>query len=108
MKSMRFLFAALICVVGFTSGPPHHAYGPKYVGYGDTIRVDLDTACNVMAMDNYNYQRYQRGENFDYFGGYVKKSPFFLKPPSGSYYVIIDNGGDGYQLRASVRVMRSR
>jgi hypothetical protein len=87
---------------------PHEAFGPNYIGYGDVIRVDLDTACNVFAVSTWDYQQYRRGRNFNYYGGHATQSPFYIKPPPGTYYVVIDNGGDGYSLRAAVHVIHTQ
>ncbi|MEN9796426.1 MAG: hypothetical protein RL653_122 [Pseudomonadota bacterium] len=93
----------------FAQAPPHAVYGPMFVGQNDTIRVDLDTAMNVFAVNLFNYELYKQGRSFNYYGGQARKSPVFLNPPMGSYYVVIDNGGDslGY-ARAGVQVLRRR
>lgn len=116
MKEKRALITVSLCFIlmactansAIAKEPLHTVYGPEYVGYNDYLRVSLDTACNVFAVDAYNYARYKRGENFKYYGGYAKESPVILRPPSGSYYVVIDNGGASYRLRASVQVISER
>lgn len=87
---------------------PHTLYGPVYVGQNQVIKVTLDTRCNVFAVDSYNYGRYKKGLSYQYFGGYAKQSPIYLRPPIGNYYVVIDNGGDSYSLRAAVQVINLR
>ena len=103
----RLIPAAFISIA-LTAAPPHHKYGPEYIGHGNSIRVDLDTVCNVFAVDSYNYEKYKNGASFNYFGGRATKSPFFIHPPSGTYYIVLDNGGDGYNLRAGVHVIQGR
>ena len=87
--------------------PPHSTYGPEYLGYQDKIRVDLDKAMNVMVMDYFNYQNYLNGQSYTYFGGHYNTTPVYIKPPNGgSYYIVIDNGGDSYNIQVSVRVIK--
>lgn len=106
MKKLMASFV-LLSVLVFTQ-TPHTVYGPVNVGYNQVIKVSLDARCNVFAIDSYNYDRYKKGLSFNYIGGYAKKSPIILKPHVGHYYVVIDNGGDSYQLRASVQVISLR
>lgn len=87
---------------------PHHVYGPVSIGYGDAIRVDLSARCNVIALPTYEYENYKRGRTFTYYGGYATATPVIIRPPIGMYYVVIDNGGSSYRLRASVSVIRRR
>ena len=106
--ALAVVVSVLCSSPALAEAPPHAAYGPMFVGARDVIRVDLDTSLNVFAVDSYNFELYKRGKSFHYFGGQAKRSPVFLNPPVGSYYVIIDNGGDdlGYS-RAGVRVIRN-
>lgn len=108
MKLRYLAFATLVSIVALAEAPPHAAFGPEFVGYNDVIRVDIDTACNVFAVTEWDYRNYQDGRSFNYYGGKAKSSPIYLTPPSGSYIVVIDNGGAGIKnIRASVRVIRN-
>ena len=106
MKFLRIALIALVCAFGFAAPPPHAAYGPEFVGYKDNIRVDVDTACNVFAISTYDYDDYKQGRSFNYYGGEATYSPFYINPPSGSYYIIIDTGGGSIEgIRASVQII---
>jgi hypothetical protein len=106
---MKKLIVALLFISSFAfAQTPHTLYGPVSVGMNQVIKVSLDTRCNVLVLDNYNYDRYKNGLSYKYFGGYATKSPVILKPPTGRYYVVIDNGGDSYKLRAAVQVISLR
>lgn len=87
------------------SAPPHIVYGPKFIGYNAYLQVDIDTACNVFAVNANNYELNKRGEDFSYFGGQANRSPVILKPPTGSYYVVIDKAGAAGRVKALVQVI---
>ena len=72
----------------------------NYLHYGvdvkadDAIQVTLDHTANVMVMDPVNYMHYQSKQQFRYYGGYVKSSPYNIRPPrAGNWHVVIDLGG---------------
>ena len=75
-------------------------------GPEDQIEVRLDAAANVRLLDESSYGRFRRGERHEYLGGYVKVSPYFLKPPrNGRWHVVVDLGGGAGSVRASVRLL---
>ena len=78
------------------------------VGPDDVIEVTLDHAANVQLLDSTNYQDYRAGRSFHYYGGYVKTSPFRLRPPhQGQWHLVIDLGGYAGAVRASARVLNA-
>jgi hypothetical protein len=78
----------------------------EYVAGTQYIRVDSDTQCNVILTDDANFQAYQRGETFRYFGGgFFKEFPAILVPPyPGNWNVTIDLGGGSANIRYSITV----
>ena len=79
-----------------------------FSGGSDTIAlVTLDGQANVLLMDNLNFSAYQQGRSFNYYGGWVTKSPARLSPPHyGHWHVVIDLGGYSGTVRASTRIVR--
>ena len=78
-------------------------------GDNDLIETRLDKAANVMLLDSLNYGAYRRGSTFNYVGGYVKVSPYVLRPPhSGHWHLVIDLGGHAGAVRASARLLPQR
>ncbi len=72
----------------------------------DRIEVVLDRAANVQLLDPSNYENYQAGRGYTYYGGYVTTSPVHLDvPDAGHWHVVIDLGGGPGHVRASVRVV---
>lgn len=61
---------------------------------------------NVTLMDDQNFQNYRSGRQFRYVGGHYKQSPVILRAPSaGHWNVVVDLGGAGGHVEASVRVL---
>lgn len=75
-------------------------------GPSDIVEVSLDKQANVKLLDNSNFQSYRSGRTHHYHGGLAKVSPTRLSPPcQGHWHVVIDLGGYGGTVRASVRVL---
>lgn len=76
-------------------------------GVHDIVEVTLDNAANVQLLDATNYQNYRNGQVYRYFGGYVKNSPYRIRPPhQGHWHIVIDTGGYAGTVRASVQVLQ--
>lgn len=72
---------------------------------GTVVRVELDSQANVMLMDSINFSSYRSGRQFRYFGGHAKRSPVLLSAPhAGHWHVVVDLGGYGGHVNASVSV----
>ncbi|MEK6300927.1 MAG: DUF1883 domain-containing protein [Acidobacteriota bacterium] len=75
-------------------------------GPGNTVRVILDKQANVRLLDSLNFQKYRSGQEHKYYGGLAQVSPVSLKPPyRGHWHVVIDLGGGGGSVSASVQVL---
>lgn len=65
-----------------------------------TVRVDLKHAADVFLLDSINFQRYQSGRDFTYFGGHYTRTPVTISVQgSGRWYLIVNNNGEQYQYR---------
>lgn len=82
----------------------------KYVDLGflntkTIVTVTLSNAANVHLMDDWNYQRYSRGDDFYAQGGYVKSGSIsFPVKTSGKRFLTVDLGGAEGKLRFSYKV----
>lgn len=76
--------------------------------YGDEIvEVTLDTRANVCLLDTTNFYNYKNGRNFNYRGGYAKVSPYRIRVPyAGTWYLTIDLGEYGGNIRYSINVIK--
>ncbi len=77
-------------------------------GPGDKIRVYLrGNAANVLVMDDANFQKYQQGLQYKYYGGRYTRSPAIIKPAVyGRLNVVVNLGGFAGEVNAVVQVLR--
>lgn len=84
----------------------HQYYDLHQLQGGEVVEIQLANAANVRLMDSSNYSNYKRDARHQFFGGYVKQSPYRITvPSSGHWYVAIDLGGHQGTIRSSVRVL---
>ncbi len=75
-------------------------------GPDDVIEVTLDHAANVQLMNGGNFDNYRNGQPYHYYGGYIQRSPFSIRPPTyGHWFLVIDLGGNAGTVRASARIL---
>jgi hypothetical protein len=75
---------------------------------GDVAVVTLHgTESNVMLIEHHEMPTYRSGRGgYRYHGGHYKRSPARLAVPhAGHWHVVVDMGGFGGQVRASVEVL---
>lgn len=74
---------------------------------GNIVEVTLKgNAANVLLLNSSNYNNYKNGRRYRYYGGYVKSFPYRIVVPSnGRWFVVINLGGYGGQVRSAVRVL---
>jgi len=74
---------------------------------GEVVEATLDTAANVRLLDDLNFRGYRDGRQYNFYGGYVRGSPYRTRVPhNGHWHLVIDLGGYSGQVRSSVRVLR--
>ena len=63
-----------------------------------SVKVELKHSSDVFLLDRLNYQKYNSGQKYEYFGGNYTQSPVNITVQgSGRWYLIVDNGGSGEQ-----------
>ena len=69
---------------------------------GQTVEIRLQgNAANILLLDTNNFNRYRRGERYEYFGGHATTSLTRLPVPrTGHWHVAVDLGGYKGQVRA--------
>lgn len=64
-----------------------------------TVEVHLQHAADVFLVDQNNFNKYQSGREFRYFGGHYTRTPVRITVEGiGRWYLIV-NGGGRYQYR---------
>jgi hypothetical protein len=74
---------------------------------GDIVEVTLaGNAANVLLLDAANFENYQQGKPYRYYGGYARTSPFRIQAPGpGRWHLVVDLGGGAGRVQASSRVI---
>jgi hypothetical protein len=73
----------------------------------DVVEVTLaGNAANVMLLDADNFHNYQQGRPYNYYGDYVRTSPYRIQAPhAGRWHLVVNLGGGAGRVQASVRVI---
>ena len=78
----------------------------EYVGSDKAVCVTISIAANVMLLTDSNFNKYKRGQAYDYYGGYYKRSPVYITPPRlGWYNVVIDLGDGSGTIQHSISIV---
>lgn len=81
----------------------HYDLGYRSSG---TVEVALDTAANVLLLDSSNFEAFRSGRQYNYFGGWVQRSPFRIGIPHASHWhLAINLGGAAGSIKTGVRVL---
>lgn len=65
-----------------------------------SVEVDLKHAAEVFLVDQVNFNRYQQGQEFIYYGDYYTKTPVTINVQGvGRWYLIVNNDGEDYRYR---------
>lgn len=66
-----------------------------------SVQVELRHTSNVFLVDQPNFNSYQRGQQYKYYGGSFDHSPAVITiSGSGRWYLIVDNGsGEQYRYK---------
>jgi Domain of unknown function (DUF1883) len=81
-------------------------YDLNYLQGEEVVEVTLDSAANVRLLDEPNFNGYRTGRQYNFYGGYVTRSPYTTRVPhSGHWHLVIDLGGYAGQVRSSVRIL---
>lgn len=63
-----------------------------------TVTVELQQAADVYLVDQVNFNYYQQGAGFEYYGGSATRSPVSITVSgAGRWYLIVDDHGAGSQ-----------
>jgi hypothetical protein len=72
----------------------------EYLEEGDIVVVNCDHQCNVLVMDDHNFDSYRRGGRATYYGGFYQRLPARIAVPSTGYWnVVLDLGGGRANIR---------
>ena len=74
---------------------------------GELATVEVRERANVLLMDQNNFVRYQRHQQFSHYGGQALRSPVKLRvPAAGHWYVVLDLGGASGTIHSNLTLSR--
>jgi Domain of unknown function (DUF1883) len=80
----------------------------EYLDQGDVVVVNCSHQCNIMLMDDGNFQSYKSGRRFTHYGGFYKMLPARIAAPStGNWNIVLDLGGGRANISHSIQILRS-
>lgn len=78
-----------------------------YLYAGDVVVVECSHQCNVLVMDDINFQHYQRGGQFRHYGGFYNRLPAQISVPRSDHWnTVIDLGGGSANIRYNIRYIK--
>ena len=79
----------------------------EFLAKGDVVIVQCSHQCNVLVMDDQNFQAYKQRKKCTYFGGHFKTFPAkIVVPANGHWNTIIDLGGAQAQISHAINYVR--
>lgn len=82
-------------------------HSKDYFNKDDIVVIQCSHECNIMLLDNTNYDKYRSHQKFDYYGGRYTRFPAKIKvPKSDNWNVVIDLGGASANIKYSIEVVK--
>lgn len=79
----------------------------EFLAKGDVVVVQCSHQCNVLVMDDQNFQAYRQRKKCTYFGGHFKAFPAKVAvPANGHWNTVIDVGGAVATISHSINYIR--
>ncbi|KAF3299354.1 DUF1883 domain-containing protein [Carnobacterium sp. PL12RED10] len=64
-----------------------------------TATVQLKNAADVFLVDELNYRKYTKGQQFTYYGGHYRKTPVQISVSgTGKFYLIVQGSSYSYSF----------
>ena len=64
-----------------------------------SVEVELKNSADVFLVDRINYQKYNSGQEFKYFGGNYTRTPVTISVQGTGRWYLIVKGGEQYKYR---------
>ena len=85
---------------------PQHLHRYLSLTDSDIVKVTLQGRAYVMLMDDQNYGNYNNGDDYDYYGQLVKRSPCQMRAPfPGSWHLVIEQADPAGDVMAHVQIV---
>lgn len=79
----------------------------EHLDEGDVVVVECDHQCNVLVLDDHNFNLYRRGAAYHYYGGFFARLPARVGVPRSDHWnTVIDLGGGRANIRYNIGYVR--
>jgi Domain of unknown function (DUF1883) len=79
----------------------------QYLRRGDVVVVTCSQPCNVKLTDDNNFNRYEIGRSYNFYGGFFRELPArILAPDEGYWNITIDIGEGTATIKHTIDVIR--
>jgi hypothetical protein len=79
----------------------------EFLAKGDVVVVQCSHQCNVLVMDDQNFQAFRQRKKCTYFGGFFKAFPAkIVVPANGHWNTVIDLGGREAEISHAINYIR--
>ena len=79
----------------------------EFLAKGDVVLVQCSHQCNVLVMDDQNFQAYRQRKKCTYFGGFFKAFPAkIVVPANGHWNTVIDLAGKQAEISHTINYVR--
>jgi hypothetical protein len=73
----------------------------------DELEIRVTGPAHVFLMDEDNYRSYREGEDFDYYGGLVRRTPLRMRAPrAGPWHLVVEQAEPGRPLDVVVQLIQ--
>jgi hypothetical protein len=81
----------------------------EFLARGDVVLVQCSHQCNVLVMDDQNFQAYRQRKKCTYYGGFFKAFPAKVAvPANGHWNTVIDLGGKQAEISHTIQYVRQK
>lgn len=85
-----------------------YSYSKMHLKKGDIVEVSLEKQANVILLDHINYVKFKNQRNYDYYGGFAKKTPCRMKVPNtGTWYLVVNENGNSGIINFSINTIQN-
>ncbi len=87
----------------------HHLHKTLTLEQGDELRIGLTAAANVYLVDEANYALYLDDQEYEYYGGTAKQSPYrILAPGAGLWHLVVEQVDSSESLSVAIQLISAR
>ena len=77
-----------------------------FVNNNQAVIVNCNYQCNILLLDDNNFNNYKNRRRYSYDGGFYTKFPALLQPHSlGHWNIVLDIGGGQATIQYNIKII---